>query len=189
MSTRRTGGIVVVITRAALSLALVCGAGLVRPSVPPARAAEILEESDLPESGAARRDEDDWATRDGDRDREEDRDFTEPDRAIGERDAAEAEYDRDVGEPEYDRDAREPEYDRDVREAGSDRGGPGARVEDSLERAGEGTHRALEHGAEPVGNGLERAMRATGRGLRAAIDGTGEFFRRAGDALTGRDDE
>jgi len=165
MSTNALGKTVVVITHAALSLAVVggvCGIRLVPPGVPPAGAAEILEESDLPESGAARRDEDAWDARDADRDRDEDRAFTEPDRSVDERDA------------------REPEYDR---------GGPGARVEDSLERAGEGTHRALEHGAEPVGSGLERAMQATGRGLRAAIDGTGEFLRRAGNALTGRDDE
>jgi len=57
--------------------------------------------------------------------------------------------------------------------------GPGARVEASLDRAGEATHRGVEHGAEPVGGGLERAMKATGRGLRKAIEKTG-------DALGGR---
>jgi hypothetical protein len=162
MARRALGETVVVITRAALALAMVGGIGGIG-RVPPVRAAEILEESDLPEQGPASRD-DDWDASDVDRDRDEDRDFTAPDRSVGERDAAEP-------------------------EPGADPGGPGARVEDSLERAGEGTHRALEHGAEPVGGGLERAMRATGRGLRAAIDGTGEFLRRAGNALTGRDDE
>jgi len=64
--------------------------------------------------------------------------------------------------------------------------GPGARVEDSLDRAGEATHRGVEHGAEPVGGGLERAMKATGRGLRKAIEKTGDALRHAGDALGGR---
>ena len=64
--------------------------------------------------------------------------------------------------------------------------GPGARVEDSLDRAGEATHRGVEHGAEPVGRGLENAMDATGRGLRNAIEKTGDALRRAGDALGGR---
>lgn len=63
--------------------------------------------------------------------------------------------------------------------------GPGARVEKSLERAGEATNRGIEHGAEPVGRGLERAMKATGRGIRKAIEKTGEGLRRAGEALSG----
>ena len=64
--------------------------------------------------------------------------------------------------------------------------GPGARVEDSLDRAGKATHRGIEHGAEPVGRGLERAMDATGRGLRNAIEKTGDALNRAGDALGGK---
>ena len=69
--------------------------------------------------------------------------------------------------------------------AANDPAGPGEKVEDSLYRAGEATHRGIEHGAEPVGRGLERAMRATGRGIRKAIEKTGEGLQRAGDALTG----
>jgi hypothetical protein len=68
-------------------------------------------------------------------------------------------------------------------------GGPGARVEDSLDRAGEATHRGVEHGAEPVGRGLENAMDATARGLRNAIEKTGDALRRAGDALGGQSED
>jgi len=67
--------------------------------------------------------------------------------------------------------------------------GRGARVEDSLDCAGEATHRGVEHGAEPVGSGLENAMAATGRGFRKAIAKTGDALRRAGDVLGGQSED
>jgi len=196
------------IARAALAAGLVWGAWLVAPGSAGAHRGGIIEESDLPEPSMHYDDSGDRSARDSDRDlrdsdadahdsdvgdveaRDSAADVDDSDAATRDRYGDLRDEDRDYAKPDRD---LEPERDlgeRDVRGRDLAQGaGPGGRVEDSLEQAGEATHRGLEHGAEPVGAGLERAMRATGRGLRAAIDGTGEFLRRAGNALTGRDDE